>query len=194
MEAILLILKILSWGCFAMSILFLCVIVKIKFLTPKKAIPQQKQIPPNKTGKTKPKIKMLNRDGDAHEDEWHTYIAGVRHHASKYDIGGFCGYVANDAANSHDPKAMGIYNSFKLLGYIPAKELEDYRYWSDVEAMPCAGFIYLEDGQMRGRVKILRPCNKEFLATEFSRYLQWVKDNFGSEYLPKTMNMSFETE
>ena len=142
-----------------------------------------------------PTIKMLNRDGDPEDDEWHTYIAGINYRASKYDIGGFSGWVGPDPDNAYDPNAMGVYNAFgKLLGYIPAKELKEYRKWCGAQPQPCVGFIYEEDGEKRGRVKILRPCNTEFLETEFSRYLQWVNDNYGKEYLPKTMSMQFDTE
>ena len=145
--------------------------------------------------KKKPAIIMLNRDGDLHEDEWHTYIAGLTHHISKYDIGGFTGWVEVDNLNKLDPNAMGIYNSFgKLLGYIPAKELLDYREWCEARPLPCVGFIFVEDGTARGRVKILRPCNEFFLEKEFSRYLQWVKNNYGDEYLPKSMAMHFDVE
>lgn len=177
------------WFCIAMAVVCLCVIAKIKlFPSNKQSIGEVKKL------KKKPKIVILNREGDIQEDEWYTYIAGLPYHASKYDIGGFTGWVENDLNNAHDSKAMGVYSSFgKLLGYIPAKELSDYRHWSDGLPMPCVGFIYIEDGQYRGRVKILRPCNEEFLQTEFSRYLQWVKDNYGAEYLPKSMSMQFET-
>ena len=138
---------------------------------------------------------MLNREGDTQDDEWHTYIAGVSYHISKYDIGGFTGWIENDNTNAYDAKAMGVYNSFgKLLGYIPAKELLDYRLWCDSKPQPCIGFVYIEDGQYIGRVKILRPCNEDFLQTEFSRYLQWVNDNYGKEYLPKSMSMNFDIE
>ena len=143
----------------------------------------------------KPVIRMLNREGDPQEDEWHTYIAGLPHYVSKYDIGGFTGWVENDFGNRHDPKAMGVYNSDgKLLGYIPAKELADYRDWCDAMPQPCVGFIFVKDGELRGRVKILRPCNKEFLANHFGYYLQWVRDNYGPEYLPKSLTINFVTE
>lgn len=176
------------WLCVIVAVVCLFVMLKIKFGgSDKIQSPALVQSP-------KPIIKMLNRDGDVHEDEWHTYIAGVNHHASKYDIGGFCGYVANDPTNAHDPDAMGVYNSFKMLGYISAKELKDYRRWCDAGAMPCVGFVFLEDGQMHGLIKVLKPCNNAFLETEFSRYLQWVKDNYGSEYLPKNLTMILEIE
>lgn len=174
----------------AIAAVCLLVIVKIKLFPSKKQAPDE-----IKKLKLKPAIKMLNREGDASEDEWHTYIAGLPHHASQYDIGGFSGWVENDSENKHDPMAMGVYNSFgKLLGYIPAKELSDYRDWCDGLPQPCMGFIYVEDGQMRGRIKMLRPCNEEFLKTEFSRYAQWVYDNYGKSFLPDSLTMQFKTE
>lgn len=190
MDTLLFFLKITTWIFTAFAILCLFAIAKFKFFKPKSnsSTGIEKRKPP------KPTIKMLGRNGDVYEDEWHTYIAGVNHHASKYDIGGFCGYVANDSTNAHDPYAMGIYSSIKLLGYIPAKELKNYILWSGGEVMPCVGFVFVEDGQLRGRVKILKPCNQEFLEKEFSRYLQWVKDNYGERYLPEALSMSFMTE
>lgn len=143
----------------------------------------------------KPVIKMLNREGDTHEDEWHTYIAGLSHRTSEFDAGGFMGWVENDPHNFYDIEAMGVYNSFgRLLGYIPKKELDDYRHWCAGAAMPCMGYIFSEEGQIRGRVKILRPCNEEFLKTEFSRYAQWVYENKGKDYLPKTTSLDFNIE
>lgn len=190
MSALLLILKALMWVCIAMAGVCLCVIVKIKlFPSDKQSVSEVKKL------RKKPIIKMLNCDGDAYEDEWHTYIAGLPHCASKYDVGGFTGWVENDFDNAYDSKAMGIYNSFgKMLGYIPAKELLDYRDWCRGESMPCMGFVYVENGQYRGRVKILRPCNETFLQTEFSRYAQWIYDNHGKEYLPESMSMNFDIE
>lgn len=139
-----------------------------------------------------PPIQMLNREGDPQEDEWHTYIAGVHHHVSAFSVGGFTGWVANDANNKYDSKAMGIYNDKgKLLGFIPASELAEYRDWCDAKPQPCVGFIYLDDGKIYGRVKILRPCNKDFISTEFGRYLSWVKSNYGPEYLPKSQGITF---
>ena len=138
---------------------------------------------------------MLNREGNAYEDEWHTYIAGAVHHVSKYDIGGFCGWVDADQENPYDNKAMAVYNSFgKLLGYIPADELKNYREWCDAQPRPCVGFVFLEGNQFRGRVKILQPCNEKFLVEEFSKYLQWVNDNYGKKYLPKNMSIQFDVE
>ena len=169
----------------------ICFVVASLIRTPKHLKQDSK---PNRL-KKKPIIKMLNRDGDIHDDEWHTYIAGAQHHISKYDIGGFSGWVEADYDNKYDRNAMGVYNSFgKLLGYIPAKEVSDYCAWCDAQPQPCVGFIFVEDGEMRGRVKILRPCNEDFLKNEFTRYLQWVKDNYGDQYLPKNMSMDFEVE
>ncbi len=138
---------------------------------------------------------MLNREGVPHEDEWYTYIAGVGHHVSASNVGGFTGWVANDADNKHDHNAMGVYNETgKLLGYIAAKELDDYRDWCEAQPEPCVGIIYIEDGQLRGRVKVIKPCNEEFLSLRFGKYLQWVKDTYGSAYLPKKLSMDMDIE
>ncbi len=139
-------------------------------------------------------IKMLNREGDLHEDEWHTYIAGVPHHAFKSDVGGFCGYVANDPNNSYDKNAVAVYSKLKLFGYIPARELADYRAWSEGAVMPCVGFIYIEDGQLRGRVKILKPCSLEFLQEGFANYINWIKDTHGEKYIPRNITWVFDQE
>ncbi len=133
-------------------------------------------------------VVMLNRDGDTYEDEWHTYIAGVSYHCSENDIGGYSGYVMLDEDNLKDKRARGIYSQTKLLGYIPANELIDYIDWSDGRPCPCVGFIFIEDGQLRGRVKILRPCNQDFLKTEFNSYLTWVRKNYGDKYVPSNCN------
>lgn len=143
----------------------------------------------------KPNIKMLEEEGDIHEDEYHTYIAGLHHYIAYEDVGGFSGYVVADPNNAFDNKAMAVCNDkMKILGYIPAKELDDYRDWSDAKPLPCVGFIFIEDKQIRGRVKVLHPCNEQFLQDEFSRYLQWVNDNYGSAYLPKDLKIEFEAE
>lgn len=147
-----------------------------------------KRLPPDTS------IRMLNREGDPDEDEWHTYIAGVKHrNLSGNDIGGFCGYVVNDSENTYDSKAMGVYSG-KLLGYIPASELGEYREWCNGEPMPCVGYIYKEKGEWRGRVKILRPCNADFIREEFTRFISWVENNYGPSFVPKEIKWEFDSE
>lgn len=138
---------------------------------------------PKQSGR--PAITMLNRKGESWADEYQTYIAGVPYHASRRDIGGFSGYVANDAGNTHDRNAMGVYNSDgKLLGFVPARELRDYRDWCGASTVPCIGFIHVEDGQLCGRVKMALPCNQDFVNDVFSRYRDWIRKNHGERYVP----------
>lgn len=140
------------------------------------------------TGKSHPSptIPMLDREGWRYEDEWYTYVAGVAHYVTKFDEGGFAGWVENDSDNTYDRQAMGVYNhNGRLLGYIPADELKEYRKWCDAKPCPCVGYIRVENGKLRGRVKVLLPCNKEFLETEFTNYMKWVEENIGSKYVPK---------
>lgn len=141
--------------------------------------------------KPKPALLMLDREGDAHDDEWFTYIAGVPHHITKNEIGSFLGWVQHDQDNKYDPYAMGVYDyKGKLIGYIPAKEVKEYRAWCDARPQPCAGFTYIENGQLRGRVKAVRPCNPEFIQNELQRFLDWAHDHYG--YVPKTAGIEFE--
>jgi len=59
------------------------------------------------------------------------YIAGLQHHCSEWDIGPFMGVVFNEKSNPADRKAMAILNTNKstIVGYVPAKILDDYREW-----------------------------------------------------------------
>lgn len=141
----------------------------------------------------KPTLNLLNREGDSDEDTWNTYVAGAKHHIGPADVGGFFGWVANDAGNSHDSDAMGIYNANgRLLGYIPASELGGYRSWCDAQPVPCAGYIYVEDNQMRGRVKAVLPCCEEFIEEEFDAYAKWVRRRIGAKYAPNINSLTFE--
>lgn len=109
----------------------------------------------------KPRFKLLNREGDLHRDESHTYIAGVGHHCTAASIGVFFGWIENEAGNTFNPKAMAVYkDSGKKVGYIPERELANFRHWCDGKPVPCAGIIYTEGREYRGRVKALLPCNK----------------------------------
>lgn len=135
-----------------------------------------------------PPIKMLHRDGYPDSDEWDTIIADVAELCTAKDIGGFFGFVAKDSKNPEKPNAMGIYNDFgRLVGYIPEEELADYRQWCDDSAMPCGGFIQMDSstGKLRGFVKIVRPCNEDYMKNSLLKYFQWVVDNYGDRYVPK---------
>lgn len=142
-----------------------------------------------------PAIKILDRPGDSEEDEWHTYIAGINYRAVNSDLGGFVGYVTPDPGNRHSPIAMAVITaSGKLLGYIPAKEVGDFREWCSVRPVPCVGFICRKDGQFAGRVKALLPCSREFMQKEFTRYFEWVNAHYGAPYLPDLDNVIFNIE
>lgn len=139
-------------------------------------------------------FRFLNRKGDSVDDEWYSAIAGLMHHSSKSDIGGFCGYIANDSGNEVDPDAMAICTETKVVGYIPAKDLKSYRKWCGGKTVPCMGYLFEEDGYIRGRVKALLPCNADFIKNEFERYADWIVENWGEEYCPKDFNFTIERE
>ncbi len=144
---------------------------------------------------SRPKIKLRNEDGDPWMDSRNTYIAGLSYYATKRDVGGFWGYVVNEPDNKVDPKAMAVITvSGKLLGYIPAKELKEYRDWCNGMPRPCVGFLYVHGDQLRGRAKILDVSSREFLEREFANYLSWVRSHMGERYLPKENKMPHDFE
>lgn len=157
---------------------------------------------PNRKSSTLPRkvptpdvaVKMLNREGDKHFDSFRTYIAGVHHHVNESFIGSHTGIIANQKDNKYDSRAMGIYLSGRLMGYIPARELDDFWEWSDGKPVPCAAYIYKEDGELRGRVKAFLPCNADFISEEVGAYLSWVVQTYGSDFMPKNQNISFRVE
>lgn len=141
-----------------------------------------------------PVIPMLNRVGSQWDDGYTTYIAGLKYRATHHDAGGFYGWVEKEPDNEYDHRAVAIYNEHgRKLGYIPAKELYDFRKWSDGNPVPCTGFIFVEEGVVRGRIKALLPCSNDFLNRSFASYHDWVRENFGEKYVPNTPRPLFPT-
>lgn len=139
----------------------------------------------------RPEIYYLNREGDCYEDKFNTYIAGINYRCNLSDIGGFSGWVEPEPDNRYDKKAMAIYSGKKHIGYIPADELHEYRAWSDCKTLPCCGYIYREDGEYRGRIKVIIPCNADFVRQELRSYQDWVRENVGSDYVPPLFPVDF---
>lgn len=83
------------------------------------------------------------------------YIAGIKHHCSDRDIGLFTGAVYNETSNPADKKAMAVINAQKkLLGYIPAKRLDEYWEWCGGETRYCVGYIFWNGNMLLGRVRV----------------------------------------
>ncbi len=138
-----------------------------------------------------PNIPLLGRRGDPYCDAYNTYIAGVNFRCDELDEGGFTGYIVPDTLNETDDKAMAVCSFKKQLGYIPAKELKEFREWCGGRPVPCAGYITIDDdtGKLRGRVKAILPCNVDFVQTEFNRYIQWLNDTHGEEFVPENLTI-----
>jgi len=84
------------------------------------------------------------------------YIAGLKHHCTDLDIGTFSGYVFNEKNNPADPEAMAIVDNKKrkIIGYVPAKILDDYRDWCSGKKRYCVGYIYWDGEYLRGRCRV----------------------------------------
>lgn len=116
-----------------------------------------------------------------------TYITGINHHCTLSDIGGFKGVVAPEPTNQYDKNAVAIYrNDSKLLGYISKNELSEYREWSKGKPFTCVGYITGGDNAaLKGRVKIIKPYNEQFVKRETDEYIQWMISKLGKNFLPK---------
>lgn len=116
---------------------------------------------------------------------YYTKIAGVQHHSSKQDIGGFLGYVCSEPNNQYDKNAVAVYrNDNKLLGYLPKDEIKSFREWSEKENLPCIGFIKAGDEvPLFGKVKII-DTDKDEMNLIVARYVKWMVSNFGVKFIP----------
>lgn len=117
--------------------------------------------------------------------EYTCRIAGITHHASSHDIGGFVGRICYDPSNLYDRQAVGIYTeNGKLLGYIPKNELNEFRQWSQRDPLPCIGYIREGDkAGFYGKVKII-DADKNITEIQMIKYCIWMVDNFGAEFIP----------
>lgn len=117
--------------------------------------------------------------------EYTCKIAGITHHASSYDIGGFVGVVCSDPTNPYDGSAVGIYSETgKLLGYIPKNELKEFREWTSRDPLPCIG--YIREGNkadIYGNIKII-DGDRNITEIHMIKYAIWMIENFGAECIP----------
>lgn len=117
--------------------------------------------------------------------EYTCKIAGITHHASSNDFGGFVGVIYPDASNPYDSNAVGIYNEKgKLLGYIPSGDLGEFREWATRYPLPCIGYIREgNNADMYGRIKVI-DGDRNITEIQMIKYVIWMIDNFGAEFIP----------
>lgn len=121
------------------------------------------------------------------------FIAGLKHHCTKRDVGYFGGMVFNEKDNAYDRKAMAIGSrqAGKIIGYVPAAILDSYRDWCSGKDAHCVGYVYMDDetGALRGRAKVYHPdLDQDTILDDVEKYLQVVCERFGWE-MPKEFEM-----
>lgn len=120
-------------------------------------------------------------------------IAGITHHATLDDIGGFLGYAVKEPHNRYDSMAVAIYRSDKkLIGYLPKSELDGYHAWTGEAALRCIGFI--DEGEevpLYGRVKVVKGTKDE-QELEVVYFVRWMVDHLGLRYVPKGIKMEVD--
>ena len=112
------------------------------------------------------------------------FIAGLSHHCSINDCGIFGGVVFNEKDNPVNKKAMAIgsYQSGKTIGYVPEAILDNYRKWCGRKDCHCVGFIYRQEGTLRGRARVYHPeCDNDIIEKDGAQYLEKVCEIFGWE-------------
>lgn len=110
------------------------------------------------------------------------FIAGLAHHIRKKDVGYFTGLIGNEPDNPYDRKAMAIYHNQldKIVGYVPASILKEYRSWCSRKNCKCVGYIFFDGESLRGRVRAYLPSlSQEEIVKDALEYLQIVADHFG---------------
>lgn len=110
------------------------------------------------------------------------FIAGLAHHVKKTDVGYFTGLVGNESDNPYDRRAMAVYSNQlgKIVGYVPAAILEEYRDWCDRRNCKCVGYIFFDGEYLRGRVRAYLPdLEPDEIIKDAVEYLQQVADHFG---------------
>ena len=112
------------------------------------------------------------------------YISGLAHHCTINDCGIFGGIVFSDSDNPVDKKAMAIgsHQSKKIIGYVPTAILDNYRKWCNKKDCHCVGYIFREEGKLRGRVRIYHPdCDPSIIGDDGAKFLEIVCERFGWE-------------
>ena len=110
------------------------------------------------------------------------FIAGLAHHVGKKDVGYFTGVIGNEPDNPYDRKAMAIHHNQlgKIVGYVPAAILKEYRSWCSRRNCKCVGYIFFDGSSLRGRVRAYLPSlEQEKVVEDALEYLQTVAEHFG---------------
>lgn len=122
---------------------------------------------------------ILDR-GDGVND---VYVAGLAHYCTRKDVGFFAGVVFNEKDNPYDRKAMAIGDTQKkkIIGYIPAAILSEYRKWCKDKHV-CVGYIFYDGEQLRGRIRAYLPdVDKDKMVKDMSEYAKIACEHFGWE-------------
>lgn len=112
------------------------------------------------------------------------FIAGLAHHCKPSDCGIFGGRVFNEKDNPVDKKAMAIgsHQSGKIIGYVPGAILDNYRKWSGRKECRCVGYIYREEGQLKGRARVYSSdIDLQVYQDDATKYLEIICERFGWE-------------
>lgn len=110
------------------------------------------------------------------------YIAGLAHHCNMSDLGFFIATIFNEKDNPYDRKAMAVgdQNEKKIVGYVPAANLENYRKWCKRQNCIGVGYIYYDRTNLRGRVRAYQKgLDMDLVLKDMQEYANIVCEHFG---------------
>lgn len=119
---------------------------------------------------------------DMDDEVFDMCIAGLMHHCTEWNIGPFIGVVFNEKSNPVDRKAMAIYDTRRnrIIGYVPAAILDEYRHWCKRENRNCVGYIYWDGEYLRGRCRVYPSVDEvSGIDSDASKYIAQVAEHFG---------------
>ena len=172
------------------TILIVGIIVFLVFIGIAIFIPKEDEMPQIKQKqhvKDEPVLTGLS-DRDPGVNDF--YISGLSHHCTARDRGIISGAIVNEKDNPVDRKAMALVvgKPIRIIGYVPSAILPDFRRWAGKSDIRFVGYIFVEDGILRGRARAYQrdSIGDERMFEDVEKYVSIVTERYGWP-LPKNV-------
>ena len=123
----------------------------------------------------------------ASEPVWQTRIANIRYQCNRDDIGVVI-FAVKPEPNDYNADSMSIIrDDGKLLGFIRKREAHRFNRWAGGEMCSGMGMIQYDEAtnKLWADIFVFPPhADDEQVETYVKKYLEWVTDVYGAEYIP----------
>lgn len=153
-------------------------------------------------------------DEEEDDDDGHRInfgIAGVKYYNSYQDCGGFFAWIVPEPDNPYDADALAIIRTDnKKIGHVYRSDQACIRNYMHGKSILVVGYITVgedtiiniggknvtdaKESYLYGRYHILDgdPTKDEYARADLERYMQWMVDKFGKDYLPSDIKIVSE--